>query len=170
MSQFWTKFLSIRFSFHDQMMCMMHQSVQSRISHDWIWKQRNPILGRPIAGNNDRRLQMTLSDDLIKIFCLSGGERREGEVIEGKLRVDHVHVLLSIPPKYSVSQVVGYMKGKSAIWVARTTGRNRNFVGQHFWARGYYVSSVGLDEEAIREYVRTQEEADEKLDQLKMFE
>ena len=95
---------------------------------------------------------------------------KESEVIEGKLKVDHVHVLLSIPPKYSVSQVVGYMKGKSAIWVARTTGRNRNFVGQHFWARGYYVSTVGLDEEAIREYVRSQEEADKKLDQLKLFE
>ena len=95
---------------------------------------------------------------------------KESEVVEGSLKVDHVHVLMSIPPKYSVSQVVGYMKGKSAIWVARTTGRNRNFVGQHFWARGYYVSTVGLDEEAIREYVRSQEEADEKLDQLKMFE
>jgi putative transposase len=95
---------------------------------------------------------------------------KESEVAEGKLKVDHVHVLLSIPPKYSVSQLVGYMKGKSAIWVARTTGRNRNFVGQHFWARGYYVSTVGLNEEEIREYVRSQEEADEKLDQLKMFE
>ena len=94
---------------------------------------------------------------------------RESEVIEGSLKIDHVHVVLSIPPKYSVSQVVGYMKGKSAIWVARTTGRNRNFVGQHFWARGYYVSTVGMDEEAIREYVRSQEEADEKLDQLTMF-
>ncbi len=62
------------------------------------------------------------------------------------------------------------MKGKSAIWVARATGRNRNFVGQHFWARGYYVSTVGLDEEAIREYVRSQEEADERLDQMRMFE
>jgi putative transposase len=96
--------------------------------------------------------------------------QKEMEVIEGKLKADHVHVVLSIPPKYSVSQVVGYLKGKSAIWVVRTTGRNRNFVGQHLWARGYYVSMVGLDEEAIREYVRSQEEADERLDQLKMFE
>ena len=94
---------------------------------------------------------------------------KESEVVEGKLKVDHVHMVLSIPPKYSVSQVVGYVKGKSAIWVARTSGRNRNFVGQHFWARGYYVSTVGLNEEAIREYVRSQEEADEKLDQLTMF-
>jgi putative transposase len=96
--------------------------------------------------------------------------QKESEVVEGKLKVDHVHMVVSIPPKYSVSQVVGYMKGKSAIWVARTTGRNRNFVGQNFWARGYCVSTIGLNEEAIREYVRSQEEADKKLDQLKMFE
>jgi putative transposase len=96
--------------------------------------------------------------------------QKEGEVLEGKLKVDHVHMVVSIPPKYSVSQVVGYMKGKSAIWVARTTGRSRNFVGQNFWARGYCVSTIGLDEETIREYVRSQEEADKKLDQLKMFE
>jgi putative transposase len=96
--------------------------------------------------------------------------QKESEVIEGTLRADHVHMVISIPPKYSVSQVVGYVKGKSAIWVARTTGKNRNFVGQNFWARGYCVSTVGLDEETILEYVRSQEEADKKLDQLKMFE
>ncbi len=96
--------------------------------------------------------------------------QKESEVIEGTLKVDHVHIVISIPPKYSVSQVLGYVKGKSAIWVARTTGRSRNFVGQNFWARGYCVSTVGLDEETIREYVRSQEEADKKLDQLKIFE
>ena len=96
--------------------------------------------------------------------------QKESEVIEGTLRGDHVHMVVSIPPKYSVSQVVGYVKGKSAIWVARTAGKSRNFVGQNFWARGYCVSTVGLDEETIRAYVRTQEEADKKLDQLKIFE
>jgi len=96
--------------------------------------------------------------------------QKESEVVEGKLKVDHVHMVVSIPPKYSISQVVGYMKGKSAIWVARSTGRNRNFVGQNFWARGYCVSTIGLNEETIREYVRSQEEADKKLDQLRMFE
>ena len=96
--------------------------------------------------------------------------QKESEVIEGTLRGDHVHMVVSIPPKYSVSQVVGYVKGKSAIWVARTAGKSRNFVGQNFWARGYCVSTVGLDEETIREYVRSQEEADKKLDQLRMFE
>jgi putative transposase len=96
--------------------------------------------------------------------------QKESEVLEGKLKVDHVHTVVSIPSKYSVSQVVGYIKGKRAIWVARATGRSRNFVGQNFWARGYCVSTVGLDEETIREYVRSQEEADKKLDQLRMFE
>ena len=96
--------------------------------------------------------------------------QKESEVIEGTLKADHVHMVISIPPKYWVSQVVGYVKGKSAIWVARVTGSKRNFVGQNFWARGYCVSTVGLDEETIRAYVRTQEEADKKLDQLKIFE
>ena len=96
--------------------------------------------------------------------------QKESEVIEGTLRGDHVHMVVSIPPKYSVSQVVGYVKGKSAIWVARTAGKSRNFVGQNFWARGYCVSTVGLDEETIREYARSQEGADKKLDQLKIFE
>jgi putative transposase len=97
-------------------------------------------------------------------------KQKESEVMEGTLKADHVHMVVSIPPKYSVSQVVGYVKGKSAIWVARVTGSKRNFVGQNFWARGYCVSTVGLDEETIRAYVRTQEEADKKLDQLRIFE
>jgi len=96
--------------------------------------------------------------------------QKESEVVEGKLKVNHVHMVVSIPPKYLVLQVVGYMKGKSAIWVARAMGRNRNFLGQNFWARGYCISTVGLNEEDVREYVRSQEEADKKLDQLGMFE
>ena len=96
--------------------------------------------------------------------------QKESEIVEGSMKVDHVHMLVSIPPKYSVAQVVGYVKGKSAIWVARATGRNRNFVGQNFWARGYCVSTIGLDEKTIQEYIRAQEEADKKLDQLKIFD
>lgn len=80
------------------------------------------------------------------------------QVLEGRLLSDHVHILLSIPPKYSVSQVVGYIKGKSAIQIARTfQGRKNNFIGQHFWDRGYYVSTVGKDEESVREYIQKQE-------------
>jgi len=83
---------------------------------------------------------------------------------------DHVHMLLSISPKYAVSQVVGYMKGKSAIHLARVYGeRKQNFVGQHFWARGYFVSTVGRDEQLIREYIKHQEQEDQRLDQMRLW-
>lgn len=97
-------------------------------------------------------------------------EQKECRVEEGHLMVDHVHMLLSVPPKYAVSQVVGYIKGKSAIHLARTYGgRRRNFVGQNFWARGYFVSTVGRDEAAVRAYVQRQEQKDKRLEQLEMF-
>ncbi len=97
--------------------------------------------------------------------------RQESEVLEGHLLPDHVHMLMSIPPKYAVSQVVGFIKGKSAIQIARVfLGRRKNFVGQHFWARGYFVSTVGIDEETIRAYIKAQEEEDRRLDQLNLFD
>ena len=78
-------------------------------------------------------------------------------------------MLISIPPKHAVAQVVGYIKGKSAIHIARTyTGRRRNFVGQHFWARGYFVSTVGRDEAAVREYIRDQEREQQREEQLRL--
>ena len=84
--------------------------------------------------------------------------------------VDHVPRLITIPPKYAVSQVVGYIKGKSAIHLARVYGeRKRNFVGQHFWARGYFVSTVGRDEAVIREYIRNQEREDQRLEQMNLL-
>ena len=95
---------------------------------------------------------------------------KESEILEGRLRRDHVHVLISIPPKHAVSQVVGCIKGKSAIYIARNClGRQRNFKGQHFWARGYYVSTVGIDEVVIREYIRHQEDEDRRVDQLSLW-
>jgi putative transposase len=95
---------------------------------------------------------------------------RESRVEEGHLMPDHVHMLLSIPPKYAVSQVVGYIKGKSAIHIARTfVGRKQNFTGQNFWARGYFVSTVGRDEAQIRAYIKEQEAEDKRLDQLKLW-
>ena len=94
-------------------------------------------------------------------------QQRESEVEEGHLMVDHVRIMLSIPPKYSVAQVIGYLKGKSAIHIARHyAGRPRNFVGQHFWARGYFVSTVGRDEQAIRTYIREQEQEERRQEQL----
>ena len=97
-------------------------------------------------------------------------EQRESRVEEGHLMVDHVHMLLKIPPKYAVSQVVGYIKGKSAIHLARVYGeRKRNYVGQSFWARGYFASTVGRDEEVIRAYIQNQEAEDRRLDQLNLW-
>ena len=97
-------------------------------------------------------------------------QQRECRVEEGHLQLDHVHMLLSIPPKEAVAQVLGYIKGKSAIHIARTyLGRRQNFTGQHFWARGYYVSTVGRDEATIREYIKKQQAEDQRLDQLDMF-
>jgi putative transposase len=96
--------------------------------------------------------------------------QRESRVEEGHLMSDHVHMLLSIPPKYAVSQVVGFIKGKSAIHLARVYGeRKRNFVGQHFWARGYFVSTVGRDETMIRQYIKNQEKEDERLEHLGLW-
>jgi len=96
---------------------------------------------------------------------------RQKQVVieEGHLMPDHVYMCLSIPPKFAVSNVVGFPKGKSAISIARPfKGRQRNFAGEEFWARGYYVSTVGLDEEVVREYIRNQEKQDIHRDQLKL--
>ena len=97
--------------------------------------------------------------------------QKESRIEEGHLMSDHVHMMISIPPKYAVSQVIGYIKGKSAIHLARVYGeRKRNFVGQSFWARGYFVSTVGRYEAVIREYIGNQEDEDKRLDQLKLWQ
>ncbi len=94
----------------------------------------------------------------------------ESEIVEGHLKVDHVHMMIPIPPKYSVSEVIGYIKGRVRSGLPGQAGGIGILSVSISWARGYYVSTVGLNEGAIREYVRSQEEADEKLDQLRMFE
>ncbi len=97
-------------------------------------------------------------------------EQEQSRIEEGHLMPDHVHMMISIPPKYAVSEVGGFIKGKSAIHLARVYGeRKQNFVGQHFWARGYMVSTVGRDETVIREYIRNQEQEDKRLDQLNLW-
>jgi len=96
--------------------------------------------------------------------------QKESRIEEGHLLPDHVHMMISIPPQYAVSQVVGFIKGKSAIHLARVYGeRKRNFVGQHFWARGYFVSTVGRDEATIREDIRAQEKEEARLEQLHLW-
>ena len=109
-----------------------------------------------------------LRKNLVEIFR-DLAVQRECKVVEGHLMTDHVHMCLSIPPKLSVSNAVGYIKGKSAISIARNFGgRQRNFTGEVFWARGYFVSTVGLDEEMVRAYIRNQELEDERYDQMKL--
>ena len=97
-------------------------------------------------------------------------EQKECKILEGHLMADHVHMLISIPPKHPVCQVIGFIKGKSAIHLARVYGEKRqNFTGMNFWARGYYVSTVGRDEATIREYIRNQEKEDQQMEQLKLW-
>ena len=98
-------------------------------------------------------------------------KHKESKIVEGHLMSDHVHMCISIPPKVAVSNVVGSLKGKSAIQIARTYGgRQRNFTGENFWARGYFVSTVGLDAAMVRAYIRNQEVEDERYDQMKLVE
>ena len=116
-----------------------------------------------------RTLYEQLRRHLGEVFRNLAGHK-ESRIEEGHLMPDHVHMLIAIPPKYAVSQVVGYIKGKSAIHLARVYGeRKRNFVDQHFWARGYFVSTVGRDEAQIRDSIRHQEQEDQRLDQLRMW-
>ena len=96
--------------------------------------------------------------------------QKESEILEGALMPDHVHMLIAIPPKYAVSSGIGYIKGKSAIYIARNfRGKKRNFVGESFWARGYFVSTIGLDEGMIRNYIKNQEKEDKRIEQLSLL-
>lgn len=116
-----------------------------------------------------RTLYVELRQHLGEVFRRLA-QQKESRIEEGHLLADHVHMLIAIPPKYAVAQVVGFIKGKSAIHLARVYGeRKRNFVGQHFWARGYFVSTVGRDERVIRDYIRNQEQEDARLDQLGLW-
>ena len=136
---------------------LKHTTWECKYHLVWIPKYRKKI----IYGQLRKYL-----GEILKELAL----QRESKIIEGHLMGDHVHVLISIPPKYSVSQVVGYIKGKSAISIARTyAGKRNNFVGQSFWARGYFVSTVGRNEEIVKKYIKKQEEADRKIDQLELF-
>ena len=121
----------------------------------WIPKYRRKVL----FGN----IRTYLGDVFHKL-----ARQRESEILEGHLCKDHVHMYMAIPPKYSVAQVVGFIKGKSAIHIAREVqDRARGYAGQNFWARGYFVSTVGRDEKVIREYIQKQEQEDKRIDQLK---
>lgn len=135
---------------------LCHTKWECKYHIVWIPKRRRKVLYGKLKGY------------LGEVFHKLASER-ECRIVEGHLCPDHVHICIEIPPKYSVSQIVGYLKGKSAIHIAREVeGRARNFVGQSFWARGYFVSTVGRDEATIREYIRGQEKREHQLEQLRL--
>jgi putative transposase len=122
-----------------------------------------------IPKRRKKKIFEALRRDLGEIFH-ELAKQKDSKVVEGHLMGDHVHMCLSIPPKYAVSNVVGFIKGKSAIAIARNFGgRARNFTGEVFWARGYFVSTVGLDEAMVRAYIRDQEAEDKRVDQLNLL-
>ena len=138
----------------NQYQSLCHTKWECKYHIVWIPKYRKKILYASLR---------KLLGEMFHGFA----RNRESKILEGHLMIDHIHILIEIPPKYSMAQVVGYIKGKSAIQIARTyEGRQKNFTGQHFWARGYFVSIVGLDETMIREYIRNQENEDQRQDQL----
>jgi putative transposase len=141
----------------DDIQSLSHTVWDCKYHIVWIPKRRRKVLYGGIR------------KDLVDVFR-ELARRKESEILEGSLRPDHVHVYLSIPPKYAVCNVVRFIKGKSAIHIARTYGgRARNFTGENFWARGYSASTVGRDERVIREYIRKQEAEDERLEQLNLL-
>ena len=131
------------------------------------WECKYHIVFIPKCRRKTRYIQ--LRKHLGEVFRKLAAQK-ESRIEEGHLLLDHVHMLIAIPPKYAVSQVIGFIKGKSAIHLARVYGeRKQNFVGQHFWARGYFVSTVGRDEAVIREYIQNQEQEDQRLDNLDLW-
>ena len=130
---------------------------QSQSHVKWYWRYHVVIVPKYRRKSMFGTMRREVGE-IFKELC-----RRFGiELVEGHVMVDHVHMCLGIPPKYSVANTVGKLKGKAAIMIHQKYGRQRNFVGLHFWARGYCVSTVGLDEAVVREYIRTQEEHEKK--------
>ena len=141
----------------DQYQSINHTKRECKYHVVWIPKYRK------------KKVYVDLRKLLGEVFKGLAGHR-EAKILEGYLMDHHIPMLIEIPPKYSVAQVVCYRKGKSAIHFARTFERRlRNFTGAHFWARNYLVSTVGLDETVIREYIRNQEEVDKREDQLNLL-
>lgn len=137
--------------------CLSHTKWECKFHIVWIPKSRRKMFYGQLRQNLGKVLH-------------SLARQKESRVLEGHLQPDHVHMLISIPPKHAVSHVVGYMKGKSAIHIARTyLGQRKNYTGMSFWARGYFVSTVGADEAVVRSYIRLQEQEDQRLEQLNLF-
>ena len=135
---------------HTKWMCKYHIVFSSKYRRKIIYNQYRKSL-----------------QDIIRTLCGYKGV----EIIEGHMMPDHVHLVLSIPPKISVSSFMGYFKGKSALMTfEKHANLKYKFGNRHFWAEGYYVSTVGLNEETIRKYVREQEKHDQAIDKLSVKE
>ena len=114
-----------------------------------------------------RRLYGTVRSrvrDILADLC----RQRGVEILEGHVKSDHVHMCLSVPPKYSIAYLIGFLKGKSAVRIHRNVLGARRLPGLHFWSRGYCVSTVGLDEQTVRQYIREQEDLDRQQTELEM--
>ena len=107
---------------------------------------------------------MELRDQFVKLAGQKGCH-----IEEGNLMSDHVHMLISIPPKYSVAHIVGFLKGKTALYVANRYARKRRYKGYHFWARGYFVSTTGYNEQVVRRYIQNQQKQDKSSDFQDLF-
>ena len=143
----------------------MAETTDSLSHTKWDCKYQIVFIPKRRRAVLDRELRKYLGEMFRNL-----AQQKECRIEEGHLLGDHVHMLISIPPKYAVAQVVGFIKGKSAIHLARNFGgRQRNFSGCNFWARGYYVSTAGRDEEIVRRYIREQQAEDKRVEQLKMF-
>ena len=142
------------------------QTISNHLNHS-TWECQYHIVFTPKY--RKKLLYGHIKQELKGVFHRLSGQK-ECVIEEGYLMPDHIHMLISIPPKHSVANIVGFMKGKSARWVAQNISQKaRNFVGHKFWARGYYVSTVGIDEKIIRSYIQNQESEDKRLDQLNLF-
>ncbi len=112
-----------------------------------------------VPKNRKKVLYGQIRKELVKILH-ELAKQKESKITEGSLSPDHVHMCIEIPPKYAVASVLGFLKGKSAIAIARIQGKERNYTGAHFWARGYAVSTVGFDEDIIKKYIKEQNDND----------
>ena len=136
---------------------LAHAVWQCKYHIIWCPKYRFRIL----EGELGRSLR-----NILRQLC----EWRKIDILEGNIQVDHIHLVLSIPPKYSISEAIGFLKGKSAIKIFDMHHElKRRYWGRHFWSKGYCVSTIGLDEEQIRRYVRWQIHKDRKLDQMRLW-
>ncbi|MBQ6949234.1 MAG: IS200/IS605 family transposase [Firmicutes bacterium] len=144
----------------------MANKTNSLAHTKWMCKYHiiyTPKYRRKIVYNQYRESLVEITKQLCKYKGV--------EILEGHMMPDHVHLVVSIPPKISVSSFMGYLKGKSALMMfEKHSNLKYKFGNRHFWAEGYYVSTVGLNEETIRKYVRDQEKKDQVLDKLSLRE